>query len=156
MADADGQMNDAVRMYIVQSLAAFDTPSQVADAVKEEFGVSITRQGVHAYDPTKAAGKDVDQRWKTLFEESRKSFLENVTNVPIANKATRLRALHRMAQAAERKGNYPLAAQLHKQAAEEMGNAYTNRRELTGKDGKDLPASQPAVAVFALPDNGRG
>lgn len=156
MADEQNQMNDAVRMYIVQSLAAFDTPSQVADAVKEEFGVSITRQGVHAYDPTKAAGKDVDQRWKTLFEESRKSFLENVTDVPIANKATRLRALHRMAQAAERKGNYPLAAQLHKQAAEEMGNAYTNRRELTGKDGKDLPAAQPAVAVFALPDNGRG
>lgn len=155
MPDADGQMNDAVRMYIVQSLAAFDTPSQVADAVKEEFGVSITRQGVHAYDPTKAAGKDVDQRWKALFEESRKSFLENVTDVPIANKATRLRALHRMAQSAERKGNYPLAAQLHKQAAEEMGNAYTNRRELTGKDGKDLPAAQPAVAVFALPDNGR-
>lgn len=142
-------------MYIVQSLAAFDTPSQVAEAVKDEFGVSITRQGVHAYDPTKANGKDLDQRWKTLFEESRKSFLANVTDVPIANKATRLRALHRMATAAERKGNYPLAAQLHKQAAEEMGNAYTNRRELTGKDGKDLPAAQPAVAVFALPDNGR-
>lgn len=27
--------------------------------------------------------------------------------------------------------------------------------EHTGKDGKDLPASAPAVAVFALPDNGR-
>ena len=27
--------------------------------------------------------------------------------------------------------------------------------ELTGKDGKDLPAPAPAVAVFALPDNGR-
>ena len=61
-----------------------------------------------------------------------------------------------MAQAAERKGNYPLAAALNKQAAEEMGNAYTNRREVTGKDGKDLPAPVAnAVAVFALPDNGR-
>lgn len=156
MADEQNQMNDAVRMFIVQSLAAFDTPTQVADAVKENFDITITRQAVQAYDPTKAAGKDADQKWKTLFEDSRKSFLENVTDVPIANKATRLRALHRMAQAAERKGNYPLAAQLHKQAAEEMGNAYTNRRELTGKDGKDLPAAQPAVAVFALPDNGRG
>ena len=60
-----------------------------------------------------------------------------------------------MAAKAEAKGNFPLAAQLHKQAAEEMGNAYTNRRELTGKDGKDLPAPPPAVAIFALPDNGR-
>lgn len=155
VADSDNPMTDIVRMFIVQSLAAFDTPTQVAEAVKEEFGVTISRQGVHAYDPTKAAGKDVDDRWKTLFEESRKSFLENVTDVPIANKATRLRALHRMAQAAERKGNYPLAAQLHKQAAEEMGNAYTNKREITGKDGKDLPAAAPSVAIFALPDNGR-
>lgn len=27
--------------------------------------------------------------------------------------------------------------------------------EHTGKDGKDLPAAAPAVAIFALPDNGR-
>lgn len=27
--------------------------------------------------------------------------------------------------------------------------------EHTGKDGKDLPAPPPAVAIFALPDNGR-
>jgi phage terminase small subunit len=27
--------------------------------------------------------------------------------------------------------------------------------EHTGKDGKDLPAVAPAVAIFALPDNGR-
>lgn len=27
--------------------------------------------------------------------------------------------------------------------------------EHTGKDGKDLPVSAPAIAIFALPDNGR-
>lgn len=27
--------------------------------------------------------------------------------------------------------------------------------EHTGKDGKDLPAPPPAIAIFALPDNGR-
>ena len=27
--------------------------------------------------------------------------------------------------------------------------------EHTGKDGKDLPVAAPAVAIFALPDNGR-
>ncbi len=155
MAETENQMTDAVRMYIIQALAAFDTPSMVADAVKDEFGVTISRQSVHAYDPTKVAGKDLSEKWRNLFEESRKAFLDNVTDIPIANKATRVRALNRMAAKAEAMKNFKLAADLHKQAAEEMGNAYTNRRELTGKDGKDLPVAAPAVAIFALPDNGR-
>jgi hypothetical protein len=156
VAETDNQMTDAVRMYIIQALASFDTPSMVAEAVKDEFGVTISRQGVHQYDPTKAAGKDLKGEWRALFEDSRKAFLDNVTDIPIANKATRVRALNRMASKAEAMKNYKLAADLHKQAAEEMGNAYTNRRELTGKDGKDLPAPiGTAVAIFALPDNGR-
>lgn len=147
---------DEVKRFIINALAAFDSPSQVAAAVKEEFGVEVSRQAVEGHDPTKHAGRKLATKWRDLFEASRTGFIAEATQVPIAHRSTRLRALHRMAQAAERKGNFPLAAQLHKQAAEEMGNAYTNRRELTGKDGKDLPAAAPAVAVFALPDNGRG
>lgn len=147
---------DEVKRFIINALAAFDSPSQVAAAVKEEFGVEVSRQAVEGHDPTKHAGRKLATKWRDLFEASRAGFIAEATQVPIAHRSTRLRALHRMAQVAERKGNFPLAAQLHKQAAEEMGNAYTNRRELTGKDGKDLPAAAPAVAVFALPDNGRG
>jgi hypothetical protein len=90
-----------------------------------------------------------------MFEVSRKTFLEDVTAIPIANRATRIRALNRTATRAETMKNFKLAADLHKQAAEEMGNAYTNRREVTGKDGAPLPTAAPAVAIFALPDNGR-
>ena len=61
-----------------------------------------------------------------------------------------------MATAAEDRGNMPLAAQLLEQAAKEMGNAFTNRHELTGKDGKDLPVAPAPVAIFELPNNGRG
>ncbi len=60
-----------------------------------------------------------------------------------------------MAVKAEDQGNMVLAAQLLEQAAKEMGNAFTNRRELTGKDGKDLPAPPAMVTVYELPDNGR-
>lgn len=156
MAAAKPQLPDEVKRFIINALAAFDTPSQVAAAVKEEFGVDVTRQAVEGHDPTKHAGRSLAPKWRQLFEAARREFIAEATQVPIAHRSTRLRALHRMAQAAERKGNFPLAAQLHKQAAEEMGNAFTNRRELTGKDGKDLPAAAPAVAIFALPDNGRG
>lgn len=156
MAANNPAITDEVKAFIVQALASFDSPTQVVEAVKAEFGIVVTPQNVQGYDPTKYAGRKLAEKWKVMFEKARKAFVDDASSIPIAHRSTRLRALQRMAQAAERKGNYVLAAQLHKQAAEEMGNAYTNRRELTGKDGKDLPAAAPAVAVFALPDNGRG
>jgi hypothetical protein len=155
MAAKKPSLPDEVKRFIINALAAFDTPSQVAAAVKDEFGIEVSRQVVEAHDPTKHAGRNLAPKWREMFGAARTAFISDATQVPIAHRSTRLRALHRMAQAAERKGNYPLAAQLHKQAAEEMGNAFTNRREITGKDGKDLPATAPAVAIFALPDNGR-
>lgn len=157
MAARQPTIPDEIKRFIINALAAFDTPSQVAAAVKEEFGVEVSRQAVEGHDPTKHAGRNLATKWREMFEASRAGFINEATAVPIAHRSTRLRALYRMAQAAERKGNFPLAAALNKQAAEEMGNAYTNRREVTGKDGKDLPAATavPAVAIFALPDNGR-
>ncbi|MDF0543349.1 DUF2280 domain-containing protein [Sphingobium sp. H39-3-25] len=148
-------MTDEIKAFVIQGLASFDSPSQVVTAVKDEYGVTMTPQAVQAYDPTKYAGRGLAPKWRVMFENARKAFVEDSSSIPIAHRSTRLRALQRMAQAAERKGNFPLAAQLHKQAAEEMGNAYTNKREITGKDGKDLPVAAPAVAIFALPDNGR-
>lgn len=156
MAAPTPGMTDEVRVFVIQALASFDTPSQVVTAVKEEYGIQMTPQAVQCYDPTKYAGRSLKPKWKAIFDKARKAFVEDSSDIPIAHRSTRLRALQRMAAKAEAARNYPLAAQLHKQAAEEMGNAYTNRRELTGKDGKDLPTAAPAVAVFALPDNGRG
>ena len=140
--------------YVVQALACFDTPTTVAVAVQKDFGVKLTPQSIEAYDPTKRAGRDIAKKWKMLFEETRKAFLEDTANIGISHKAVRLRALNRMAAKAEDQGNMALAAQLHEQAAKEMGNAFTNRREVTGKDGKDLPPAG-VVTVFSLPDNGR-
>lgn len=156
MADEPNKLDDEVKAHIVQGLACFDTPSQVAASVKATYGITVSPQQVEAYDPGKRAGQRLSEKWKTVFEAARQAFIDDASQIPIAHRSTRLRALWRMASLAEGKGNLALAANLHKQAAEEMGNAYTNRRELTGKDGKDLPNAAPAVAVFALPDNGRG
>lgn len=156
MAAARPQIPEEIKVFIINALAAFDTPSQVVAAVKEEFGVELSRQVVQAHDPTKFAGRSLAAKWRTMFETARAAFLTDCTAIPIANRATRIRALNRMAVKAETMRNFALAASLHKQAAEEMGNAYTNRREVTGRDGAPLPSSAPAVAIFALPDNGRG
>jgi hypothetical protein len=152
---AKGKLTDGVKTFIVQSLACFDSPSVVVDAVKREYGETITRQAVEGYDPNKKAGANLSVKWRALFEETRKTFLEDTATIAISHRAVRLRALQRMSEKAEHQGNMVLAASLMKQAAEEVGNAYTNRRELTGKDGKDLPVPVSPVTIFQLPDNGR-
>ncbi len=152
---AKAKLNNEVKLFIVQALACFDAPSVVAAQVKGEFKIEVSRQLVESHDPTKRAGKDLAARWKAIFQETRKAFLADTSKIAISHRAVRLRALQRMAERAESMGNMALAAQLHEQAAKECGDAYTNRREFTGKDGKDLPAAVPQVTFFQLPDNGR-
>ncbi|CAD7023199.1 hypothetical protein REJC140_00126 [Pseudorhizobium endolithicum] len=152
---AKTKLTDEVKTYIVQALACFDSPSIVAGSVKKEFGVDISRQLVETYDPNKKAAAKISDKWRLLFEETRKTFLEDTASIAISHRAVRLRALQRMADKAETQGNMVLASSLLKQAAEEVGGSYTNRRELTGKDGKDLPVPVSPVTIFQLPDNGR-
>lgn len=152
---AKAKLTDEVKTYIVQALACFDSPSIVASAVKKEFGVEVSRQLVESHDPNKKAASGLAPKWRVIFEETRKTFLEDTASIAISHRAVRLRALQRMADKAENQGNMVLASSLLKQAAEEVGGSYTNRRELTGKDGKDLPVPVSPVTIFQLPDNGR-
>ncbi|MGN7734385.1 DUF2280 domain-containing protein [Ensifer sp. 22564] len=153
---AKAKLSDEVKTYIVQALACFDSPSVVAAAVKKDFGLDVSRQLVESHDPNKKAASGLALKWRVLFEETRKTFLEDTASIAISHRAVRLRALQRMAEKAETQGNMVLASSLLKQAAEEVGGAYTNRREITGKDGKDLPTPVSPVTIFQLPDNGRG
>ncbi|WP_313666208.1 DUF2280 domain-containing protein [Shinella sp.] len=153
---AGPKLSDEVKAFIIQSLACFDGLAVVVAAVKREYGIEISKQLCESHDPTKKAGAKLGERWRVLFEETRKSFLEDTSTIAISHRAVRLRALQRMADKAEGQGNMVLASSLLKQAAEEVGGSYTNRRELTGKDGKDLPVPVSPVTIFQLPDNGRG
>ena len=126
-----------VKAFIVQSLACFDTPSQVVELVKKEFGLSITRQQVESHDPTKANGKGLAQKWVDMFNATRERFQSEISDIPIANKAYRLRVLDRMATRAEGMKNLALTAEIIEQAAKECGDAYTNRHkfEHSGPNG---------------------
>lgn len=121
-------LSNDVKAFIVQALACFDTPSQVAEAVQREFSLTVTRQQVETHDPTKYSGKGLAKRWVTLFEDTRKRFREETAEIPIANRAYRLRALGRMAEKAENMRNLALTAQLLEQAAKEVGDVYVNRQ----------------------------
>lgn len=141
-ARGEPKLTDEARAYVVQALACYDAPSVVREAVKKEFGITITPQAVEAYDPTKRAGAKLSEKWKAMFEETRRTFLEDTARVGISHRAVRLRALQRMVEKAENMSNLALASQLLEQAAKEMGNAYTNRREVTGRNGEPLPGVQ--------------
>lgn len=129
-----------IKAFIVQSVACFDTPSQVVESVLKKFGIQITRQQVEQNDPTKISGKGLAQKWVDLFNRTRDRFLNEISDIPIANKAYRLRVLQRMSTTAEGMKNLGMTAQLLEQAAKEVGDAYSNKQkvELTGKDGGPL------------------
>jgi hypothetical protein len=136
-------LKDDVKAFIVQALACFDKPTQVVTSVKEQFKLDVTRQQVETYDPTKYAGRTLNIKWRTLFNDTRKRFREETAEIGIANRAARLRALDRMADKAESKGNLPLAMQIIEQAAKEVGDMYVNRRldapKLPGDTGEGIP-----------------
>lgn len=126
-----------VKAFIVRSLACFDTPSKVVESVKKEFGLAIPRQQVESHDPTKANGKGLAQKWVDLFNATRERFQSEISDIPIANKAYRLRVLDRMATRAEGMKNLALTAEIIEQAAKECGDAYTNKHkfEHSGPNG---------------------
>lgn len=134
-------LSEPVKIYIVQSLACMISPQKVAEAVKQEYGVDIDRKQVQLYDPTKVAGKNLSKKFVELFHKTRKEFRENIIDIPLANKAYRLRELQDMYDSAGK--NKVVRQSIIKQAFQETDGRVT-RQEVTGKDGEPLhPASQP-------------
>ncbi|HEN3466834.1 TPA: DUF2280 domain-containing protein [Yersinia enterocolitica] len=134
-----------VKAFIVQALACYDTPSQVVAQVKQEFNLTLTLQQVSSYDPTKAIAKNLGQKWVDLFNSTRSRFQTEISDIPIANRAYRLRALDRMATKAETMKNFAMTAQLMEQAAKEVGDAYTNRQKVDHTSSDGSMASKPTI-----------
>jgi hypothetical protein len=143
------KLTQEVQTFIVQQLACFLTPSEVAAAVSEDFGAEIGRQQASKYDPE--TNPELAPKWRALFEAARAAFVAETATIGIAHRAYRLRRLESYLHRAEETKRYALAAQLLEQAAKEVGGAYSRRRELTRKDGAPLG---PQVVVY-LQDNGR-
>ena len=140
-------LKNEVKSFIVQALACFDTPSQVVEAVKNEYGVVVSRQQVETHDPTKSAGKGLAVKWVTLFNDTRKRFREETAEIPIANRAYRLRAMNRFVEKAETMKNIGLAMQILEQAAKEVGDVYVNRQSKNENPHDNLAPTRVQVDV---------
>jgi len=119
-------LTDEMKAFIVRGLACFDTPSEVVEAVKAEFGVEVTRQHVHRFDP--ACVQPPAPRWCELHAATRAAFLSDLAEIGIAQRTVRLRVLDRMSRRAEARGSLGLAASFLEQAAKECGGLYDRRR----------------------------
>lgn len=152
-------LNNKVKAFIVQGLATYMTPSEVVEAVNQEFdGLKVTRQQVSNYDPGKAAAVNLSQKWKDLFKKFRDDFNNDIQAIPIANKAYRLNMLDRMARDAEKSKNKPLAASLLEQAAKDVGEVYTNKQKVDNTSSDGSMSTKPTVIRLVAPkvdENGR-
>lgn len=138
MSKPVAKMTDVHREFVVRELASYSTPSEAATALREATGIEITPQSAERYDPTKYAGRGLSQKWRIKFDLYRKAFKEQIEDIPIANRAVRLKKLAKAAAAFEQRGNYIAMADVLERAAKEVGNVHTNRREHTGANGKPL------------------
>lgn len=129
-------LKEPVKIFIVQALACRDTPQEVADAVKQEFGIQIDRMQCSSYDPTKQAGRNLGKELKKLFEETREKFDAGLIDIPIANKHYRLKQYQK--QLERNSKNVVMSLKILEQAAKDTGGQFTNRQEITGKDGKPI------------------
>jgi hypothetical protein len=141
-------LTDDMKLAIVTHLAQFRSPTETVKLVEEDFAVKLERSQVAQYDPTKASFKAGD-RWREIFAAIRRTYLEAVGEIPIASQAYRLNFLDRMALRAERSGNMKLAADLLRQAAEEVGGLLTNQRQ--HRHAVAAPGLQP-LATLSLED----
>lgn len=137
-------LKEPVKIFIVQALACRDTPQEVADLVKQEFGIITDRMQCASYDPTKAAGRNLSKKFRDLFEETRKKFDEGLIDIPIANKHYRMKQYDKLLNKTK---NTVMALRIMEQAAKDSGGLFTNRKEITGANGGPVETIQSQTTV---------
>lgn len=146
------ELTEEQKTFIVQQLACFNAPAEVARAFRDEFGIEIDHHQVRTYDPTRPR-YEAGEKWRPIFETTRKRFLEEVSDVPISQQAYRLQILQANLSQALKMKNLKLANETLKQAAEEMGGILTNERNLNiEKSGgfRDLTPDERRSAVAEM------
>lgn len=123
-------LSTEVKAFIVQSLACFEKPARVIELVKAEFGIVVSRQQVSQYSPGNAMAAKLSKKWVDLFNATRERFQTEISDIPIANRAYRLRVLDRVAEKAENMKNYVLTIDVMERAAKEVGDAYSNKHKV--------------------------
>ncbi|NPT33450.1 DUF2280 domain-containing protein [Paraburkholderia xenovorans] len=109
-----------VKRFVTMCLARYDSPTEVAQRVRDEFNLVVGRSTVARYDPTRAAGAELCEELRTLFRQTREAFADELEKLPLAHRATRLRRLESVYDEARTKGDRKSALAALALAAKEM------------------------------------
>lgn len=130
------KLTEAQKRFIVEKLACYHPPTEVARMVLEEFGVEVSRQQVHYYDPTKYNGNTrVSEMRVAHFRAARNAFINDYESHGVAQETKRLQVLDTLLnrELAKPHANPKLILEILEQAAKERGGAFTNHRVLDHK-----------------------
>jgi hypothetical protein len=130
------ELTEALKEEVVILLARFRRPGEVSAHMREEHDLEVPVQQVRKYLPTHPQYEG-GEKWRPIFEAARKSYIEDVGNVPIANQGFRLQTLQEGMEAAKKQKNWKLVAELTEQASKEVGGVFTNIRDLNIADSRD-------------------
>ena len=147
------------KTFIVRCLARFLSPTEIVEAVKEEFdGLAVSKQQVRHYNPEQSA--EVAAEWRALFETERQTVIAETNGIGISHKSVRLRELDAMFRKAKSMKNYGLCADLLQQAAKEQGGVFSNKIEHVGANDGPIQVLavdyRAAIAPLAPDDSDPG
>lgn len=133
------------KIYIIQSLACYKPPAQIIREVNEQFGFEVPPQNISAYNPATESGSRLSRPHKELFDQVRKKYIEDTSEIPIAQKAHRLRLLQEMLEKPEVQSRPGVMLRILEQAAREVGGAYTRSEEATEVEVQISVSIQEAI-----------
>jgi len=135
-----GKLTLAQQEYVVERLAAFDSPGAIARSLREEFNLKICRTTVAKYDPTRFAR--CPPRWKELFYAKRQAILTAKGVRSAVDRAVHMRTRERVALRAIE----TLAGNILNNIARQAGKGFVPAR--AGK--ATLTDAERARAILAL------
>lgn len=123
---AESVLEKEHQIFVVQQLALFERPKSIQTKLKELFDIEISLKGIYYYQPS---NKDLSKDLKKVFNLTRKKFLKESAEIPIATKSFRLQKLQNMFDRQEDAANPNSKAmrEILEQAAKESGDAFTNK-----------------------------
>lgn len=93
------QLPEDIKKRIVEHLACFRTPADVADLIAEEFHVTLTPRHIRAYDPASFQFA-ASYRWLEYHAFVRDRYREEIGQIAIAHRRYRLAQLQAIIDAA--------------------------------------------------------
>ncbi len=159
LGDAVADLTTKQKEFIVVRLACAMSGTEVREEFAAEFpGVAVTTQQISYYNPHTANGQRLDPRWKALFEETRKRYLEGLATSAIGSRLFRLHLLEQIAIDPET-GKSRLGLAAIQAAAKEVGGLYERvKEEAPAVDPNALPSPlvEAVVKIYGKKDSDSG